>query len=622
MSERSMMVDALIYLSAAVVCVPLMSTLRLGSVLGYLVAGCLIGPSLLGLVRDVHAIMHVAELGVVLMLFVIGLELDPKRLWDMRARVFGGGALQVAGCAALLFGGALAGGLPWRAALIAALALSLSSTAIAMQVMAERNLVNAPLGRSAFGVLLFQDLAAIPIMGLVSFLAPRAGEGEASLLAPLKGLLAIVLVVGAGRYLTRPLLRVMAKTHLREVFTAFSLLLVLGIAQVMALAGLSMALGAFLAGVLLAGSEYRRALETDIEPFKGLLLGLFFMGVGMTVDLRLLHQEPLAVLALLLGFTVLKLLALKLIARPLGLARPDHLLFASLLAQGGEFAFVVFGVARAQGALPERWEALLTVVVALSMGLTPLLLLIEGRITAARCQAQARADDAIEDDDPEVIIAGFGRFGQIVGRLLLASGVKATVLDHDPDQVELLRRFGFRVYYGDATRLDLLHAAGAAKVRVLVNAIDDTEDSLELVDLVREHFPKLRILARARNVSHYVELRSRAVEVVERETFEAALALGRRTLERLSVSPYEAKERVDAFRRHNVRMLDSLVPHFHDENKRLSLAKAGREELERQFERDRASLDRHHGTQAWQPDDSHAATALVPSPSSSPPQDL
>jgi glutathione-regulated potassium-efflux system ancillary protein KefC len=437
---------------------------------------------------------------------------------------------------------------------------------------------------------------------LVTFLSPRAVQSEAGFAAAGKGILAIVLVVGAGRYLTRPLLRVMAKTHQREVFTAFSLLLVLGIAQVMALAGLSMALGAFLAGVLLAGSEYRRALETDIEPFKGLLLGLFFMGVGMTVDLKLLFEEPLTVLALLLGFSALKLLALMVTVRALGLPKSHHFLFSALLAQGGEFAFVVFGVAREQEALPTHWEALLIVTVALSMALTPLLLLIEGRISAARTQADARADDEVEDEHPEVIIAGFGRFGQIIGRLLLASGVKATVLDHDPDQVDLLRRFGFRVYYGDATRLDLLHAAGAEKATLLINAIDDVEDSLELVEIAREHFPNLRILARARNVTHYGSLKRLNVEVIERETFEASLALGRRALERLAVSPYEAKERVDAFRRHNIRMLDSLVPHFNDENKRMSLAKAGREELERQFERDRAALDHHHGSQGWQPD--------------------
>jgi glutathione-regulated potassium-efflux system ancillary protein KefC len=603
MSEHGVLVNALIYLGAAVICVPIMSALRLGSVLGYLIAGCLIGPSLLGLVSDVHAIMHVAELGVVLMLFVIGLELDPKRLWELRAKVFGGGAAQLAACALALFVGGLVAGLSWQAALVAALSLSLSSTAIAMQTMTERNLVNAPLGRTGFGVLLFQDLAAIPIISLVSFLSPEAKSGN--LLDALKGVAAIVLVVGVGRYLTRPMLRIVAKTHLREVFTAFALLLVMGIAQVMALAGLSMALGAFLAGVLLAGSEYRRALETDIEPFKGLLLGLFFMGVGMSIDLQLLLQQPLRVLALLAGFQLLKLAALQLVGRALGVAKPERFLFAALLAQGGEFAFVVFGVARQSGALSAAWEPLLTLIVALSMALTPLLLLLADRIGARYRSASVRADDEIDEHDAQVIIAGFGRMGQIVGRLLLANGTRATVLDHDPDQVEFLRRFGFRVYYGDATRLDLLHAAGAAKASLLVNAIDDVEDSLELTDLVREHFPKLKMLARARNVTHYGELKRRGVQVVERETFESALMLGRHALEQLDVSPYEAKERVDVFRRHNVRLLDSLIPHFNDENKRMSLAKAGREELERQFERDRAALERpqHH---AWQAEEKEA----------------
>ncbi|HEX6239272.1 MAG TPA: glutathione-regulated potassium-efflux system protein KefC [Polyangiales bacterium] len=590
MSEHSLLVDALIYLAAAVICVPILTALGLGSVLGYLVAGCLIGPSLLGFVRDVHAIMHVAELGVVLMLFVIGLELDPKRLWELRSKVFGGGALQLGACVAVLFPGGMLAGLEWRAALVAALAVSLSSTAIAMQTMGERNLVNAPLGRTTFGVLLFQDLAAIPIMGAVSLLS-ASGEG-ASAVDALKGVAAIVLVVGVGRYLTRPALRAVAKTHQREVFTAFALLLVMGIAQVMALAGLSMALGAFLAGVLLASSEYRRALETDIEPFKGLLLGLFFMSVGMSIDLALLREQPLLVAALLLGFQVAKFAALWLVGRLLGVAASERPLFAALIAQGGEFAFVVFGVARQAGSLDSTWEPLLTLTVALSMALTPLLLIAVDRISARYASREQRADDEIDEHDAQVIIAGFGRVGQIVGRLLLASGLRATVLDHDPDQVESLRRFGFRVYYGDATRLDLLHTAGADKALLLVNAIDDIEDNLELTDLVREHFPKLRIVARARNVTHYSELKRRGVELVERETFEAALLIGRRALESLDVAPYEAKERVDAFRRHNIKLLDSLIPHFADENKRMSLAKAGREELERQFEQERAALAR------------------------------
>ncbi|HEY6881119.1 MAG TPA: glutathione-regulated potassium-efflux system protein KefC, partial [Polyangiales bacterium] len=539
---HGMMVDALIFLGAAVVCVPIASKLKLGSVLGYLAAGSIIGPQALGLVRDPHAIMEFAELGVVLMLFVIGLELDPRRLWELRSVVFVGGALQVLATTTVLGAGGLALGLSWQAALIAALALSLSSTAIAMQTLQEKNLANAPIGRAAFGVLLFQDLAAVPIMSLVPLLSPAGSVEPFQWLNLGKGVLAILLVVGVGRYATRPMLSIAANTNLREVFTAISLLLVLGIAQVMALAGLSMALGAFLAGVLLAGSEYRRALETDIEPFKGLLMGLFFISVGMSIDFPLLGEKPGLVLGLLLGFQVLKLGALGAIARRFEIAGQQRLLFAALLAQGGEFAFVVFGVARTSHALPSDYEGVLTLVVALSMALTPFLLIGFDRLAAHSADDQARTYDAIEDEGAQVIIAGFGRFGQIVGRLLLAVGIRATVLDHDPDQIQMLRKFGFRVFYGDATRLDLLEAAGIAKAKLLINAIDDQEESLELVDVVREKFPKLPILARARNVTHYFELSERGVEIIERETFEAALALGRKALEQLGKPPYEARE--------------------------------------------------------------------------------
>jgi len=600
-SEHNPLIDALIYLGSAVVCVPLASRLKLGSVLGYLAAGCLIGPHLLGLVSNVESIMHVAELGVVLMLFVIGLELDPKRLWELRKVVFGGGALQLVSTSVLLTLGGLAAGLPWRAAVIAALALSLSSTAIAMQTMSERNLSNTPIGRAAFGVLLFQDLAAIPIMGVVPLLSPGSSSEPIELMSALRGVGAILLVIGAGRYLTRPILQVAASTGLREVFTALSLLLVLGIAQVMLMAGLSMGLGAFLAGVLLAGSEYRRALETDIEPFKGLLMGLFFIAVGMSVDFGLLAEQPLRILALLGGFQLLKLGALYFIAPRLEVAKRQRLLFGSLLAQGGEFAFVVFGVARATQALPSDYEALLTLVVALSMALTPFLVLLRDKAAARSAARDAEEPDAIERDGETVIIAGFGRFGQIVGRLLFTSGVRATVLDHDPEQIEALRRFGYRIFYGDATRLDLLEAAGAREAKLLINAIDDIEESLELVDIVRENFPNLRVLARARNVTHYLELRERGVEIVERETFESAILLGRHALEQLGTPPYEARELAQLFRRHNIRNLDLLAPHFRDENKRLSLAKAAREELEKQVERDRAVLKREHGS-GWHPE--------------------
>lgn len=592
------MTEALVFLAAAVVIVPLAARAKLGSVLGYLLAGAAIGPWGLALAGDVESTLHLAELGVVLMLFVIGLELDPKRLLSMRKEVFGGGSLQLAACGLLLAGGLLAVGLPWQAALVAGLALALSSTAIAVQTMAERNELATPTGRSAFAILLFQDIAAIPLIAMVPLLA----QAPATATAPAwhRFALAFAAVAGVvvlGRWVVPPLMRLVARTGIRELFTAFALLLVMGIAQLMTLAGLSMALGAFLAGVLLASSEYRHALETDIEPFKGLLLGLFFIAVGMTVDFGLLGSKPLLVGALVAGFLALKIAALWAVARTLGVTPRQRLLFAFLLSQGGEFAFVVFGSARVAGVLPRDWEALLTISVALSMAATPLLLLAHDRWLCRKAE-RAREPDAIDEEAP-VIIAGFGRFGQIVGRLLFANGVRAVVLDHDPDQIEMLRRFGYRVFYGDATRADLLAAAGAARARLLVNAIDDVDESLALTDRVRENWPHLPIVARARNVSHYYELRLRGVEVVERETFESALRLGRGALEALGVDPFRAREMADAFRRHNRASLEANLPHYQDETRMLTAARAGREELEAMFARDRERFERERGGDAW-----------------------
>ena len=604
MHEQGLLFDTMVYLAAAVVCVPIAKRFGLGSVLGYLAAGCAIGPFGLRLVRDVQSIMHFAEFGVVLMLFVIGLELDPKRLWSMRRAVFQGGSIQLAACALAIGISLLALGLPWRGAIVSGLALALSSTAIAVQSMAERNLSGTPLGRTTFAILLFQDIAAIPLIGLVPLLSNEPGQSASSegLLGAGKVIAAIVLVVFIGRYLTRPLLRIVARTELRELFTGFALLLVVGIAQLMAAAGVSMALGAFLAGVLLASSEYRHALETDIEPFRGLLMGLFFMAVGMSIDFGLFASDPGIVILALLTFLCAKTLALAALARPLALSARQRWLFAALLGQGGEFAFVVFGVASQARLLPGKWDALLTLVVALSMAATPLLLLLHERLTARHAGDRAREYDPIDDGAAPVIMAGFGRYGQIVGRMLFASGVKVTVLDHDPEQIEMLRRFGFRVFYGDATRHDLLEAAGAAKARLLVNAIDDIDDNLALVDLVREHFPRLRVVARARNVTHFYELRRRGVEHIQRETFESALVSARNALEVLGIAPYEARERADRFRRHNIHMLDQVLPQYTDETHRLSAAKAAREELEAQFERDRAALDRLGNALGWHED--------------------
>ncbi|MBC8133058.1 MAG: NAD-binding protein, partial [Deltaproteobacteria bacterium] len=365
--------------------------------------------------------------------------------------------------------------------------------------------------------------------------------------------------------------------------------------------GVSMALGAFLAGILLAGSEYRHALETDIEPFKGLLMGLFFIAVGMSIDFGLVASKPLLITTLVLGFTFLKGGALYAIGKPLAVPARQRWLFAVLLAQGGEFAFVVFGVAGQAHLLPGQWDAILTLVVALSMALTPLGLLVHDAVAARRGQV-SRPADSIESEGAPVIIAGFGRFGQIIGRMLFASGCKATVLDHDTDQIDMLRKFGFRVFYGDATRLDLLHAAGAAQARLLVVAIDNPEASVKLVEVARQHFPNLKIVARARNISHWVELRNHGIDAVERETFESALRTGRRALEKLGLAPYEARERADRFRRHNISMITEMLPYFGDETRRLSAAKAGREQLEKQFSEDKASLDRTMGSWAAEAD--------------------
>jgi glutathione-regulated potassium-efflux system ancillary protein KefC len=591
--------EAIIYLAAAVVIVPLAARARLGSVLGYLLAGAAIGPWGLALAGDVESTLHLAELGVVLMLFVIGLELDPKRLLGMRREVFGGGSMQLAACGLALAGGLLALGLPWQAALVAGLALGLSSTAIAVQTMTERNELATPTGRSAFAILLFQDIAAIPLIAMVPLLADApATSTDAAWHRFALAFAAVAGVVVIGRYFTRPAMRLVARTGIRELFTAFALLLVIGIAQLMTTAGLSMALGAFLAGVLLAGSEYRHALETDIEPFKGLLLGLFFIAVGMTVDFGLLASRPAMVALLVAGFLATKIAALWAVARALAVTPRQRLLFAFLLSQGGEFAFVVFASARVAGVLSREWEALLTISVALSMAATPLLLLAHDRWLCVKAE-NAREADAIDEEAP-VIIAGFGRFGQIVGRMLLANGVRAVVLDHDPEQIELLRKFGYQVFYGDATRADLLAAAGAARARLLVNAIDDVDGSLVLTDRVRENWPGLPVIARARNVSHYYELRLRGVTVVERETFESALRTGRAALQALGVDAYRAREMADTFRRHNVASLEANLPHYQDETRLLNAVKAGREELEEMFARDRERFDREHGGgDAW-----------------------
>lgn len=593
--------NSLIYLGAAVLVVPLSKALGLGSIIGYLVAGIAIGPWGLGLVSSVEDVLHFAEFGVVLMLFLVGLELEPKRLWNLRRPIFGWGAAQVLSCAAVLFAVGWAAGAEWRVALVAALGLALSSTAIALQVFGERNLLKTPSGQAGFSILLFQDVAAIPILALLPLLAgaTAAEQSLGGLDRALEGLKIVGVIAGiilGGRLALRPLLRWIARSDTPEIFTAASLLLVVAIAALMQFVGLSMALGAFLAGVLLAESEYRRELETDIEPFKGLLLGLFFIAVGMSINFGVLIASPGLMALLVVGFMAIKLAVIYALAKAMGLAYQERPVFTLLLAQGGEFAFVVFQAA-GPDVLPPETTSLLIGAVALSMLLSPLLLVLLDKFVLPRYSRNngTQLEEISEQQDAKVLICGFGRYGQIVGRMLMSQGLRVTVLDHDADTVEGLRQFGFRVFYGDATRLDLLRTAGAGTAKAIVVAVDDIEQSLNIVDLVKEHFPQARIIARARNVTHLFQLRDRGVTDVEREVFESSLRSARSTLEALGWPAHEARETAMRFRRRNLKLSDEIYPHYKDRAKLIAANKAGRQQFEEQMAREREERRRRSG---------------------------
>ncbi len=607
------LVSSLIYLGAAVIVVPLSRALGLGSIIGYLAAGIAIGPWGLRLVSSVEDVLHFAEFGVVLMLFLVGLELEPKRLWNLRRPIFGWGAAQVLGCAVLLFAVGTLVGADWRIALVAALGLALSSTAIALQVFGERNLLRTASGQAGFSILLFQDVAAIPILALLPLLAVGAADqpeisGAARAFEAFKIVAVIAGIVLGGRLLIRPLLRWIARSKTPKIFTAASLLLVVAIAALMQAVGLSMALGAFLAGVLLAESEYRRELETDIEPFKGLLLGLFFIAVGMSIDFGVLLARPGLMALVVVGFMLVKAIAIYTVARLMGVPYQERPVFTLLLAQGGEFAFVVFQAA-GPNVLPPSIASFLIAAVALSMLVSPLLLVAIDKFLLPRYTRRGTPQMAeiSEQQDASVVICGFGRYGQIVGRVLSAQSLKVTVLDHDPDTIESLRQFGFRVFYGDATRLDLLRTAGAATAKAVVVAVDDIEQSLEIVDLVREHFPQAHIVARARNVSHLYQLRDRQVEFIERELFESSLRSARSVLEVLGWPVHEARETTMRFRRRNLKLTAETYPHYKDRAKLIAVAKEGRQQFEEQMAREREQRQRRSARE-WGPD----AEEIVP----------
>lgn len=582
-AEASVLVYILIYLAAMVLVVPLARRFGLGAVLGYLLAGVLIGPYGLQLADGSPGVALLAELGVVLMLFTIGLELDLKKLWSMRAQVLGLGLLQMLVTGCVLGLAVLSWGLPPLPALLIGLTLALSSTAVAVQLMNDRRIMATPVGKSAFGILLFQDMAAIPLLIATSVLFPSSG---APTFKAWPALAAVVGLILAGRYLIGHGLRWIAANGSRELFVAAALLLVILVMELMISVGVSAGLGAFIAGVMLASSEYRHELEADLEPFKGLFLGLFFITIGAGINLGLLAQLPLTILALLLAFMAVKFLTLYLQAWLAGMSVRERLSFATLLGQGGEFGFVVIGAALAGSMLSAEHAGLLSLVIALSMAASPLLMKLND-LVAARYLSQA--ETAPERSDPmehsPVIIAGFGRYGQIVARLLMSNGMSATVLDHGAQHIANMQQFGFKIHYGDAARLDLLEAAGAHHAQVLVVAVDDRETALQIVSIAKKHFPHLRLVARAVDVPHAYELMRLGADVIERELFESSLLAGRRVLEFLGFDAHEARELADRFRATNKAQLQASakLSTTLERKEFIGLLRRNREELERQL---------------------------------------
>nr|WP_221437637.1 monovalent cation:proton antiporter-2 (CPA2) family protein [Rhodanobacter sp. A1T4] len=583
------MKTAVVFLLATVIAVPLTKRFRLGSVLGYMIAGMVIGPQLLGLISDTEGVASISEFGVVLMLFVIGLELSPQRLWVMRRSVFGTGLLQVLS-AAMAIGavGYFLFGLSGRAAAIVGGSLALSSTAFGLQILAERKEAGSAYGRQAFSILLFQDLAAIPLIAAVPLLATTSASHGVDIYSVLRTIGVIVAVVVGGRYLLRPVFRFVAKADSVEVSTATALLVVMGTALIMELAHVSATLGAFLAGVLLADSEYRHEMESHIEPFKGLLLGLFFISVGMSMDMSLLLVQPLLVAELVIGLLLLKGLLLWPLARlPGGLNRSDSLRLIMLLASGGEFAFVVLKQAAEKQLIGGGQRDALVLAITLSMALTPLLVVLAARVLNVKPKKPTREYDTIDTDTPRVIIAGFGRMGQIIGRVLRAQGIPFVALEHSVEQVDASRRFGsINLFFGDPTRPELLRAAQADKAEVFVLATDDPETSLRTARLVKRQYPHLKIIARARNRQHVFRLMDMGIDEPVRETFHSSLKMTRKTLEALGLSHELAVDRVERFRRYDEDVLKKQALVYDDETKLIQSTRDAMADLQQLFEAD------------------------------------
>jgi len=606
---------AFIFLTAAVLAVPIAKRLGLGSVLGYLIAGVVIGPVLGVVGAETEDIKHFAEFGVVMMLFLVGLELQPAMLWRMRGQLIGLGGLQVLVTMALMAGGAVALGFAWRPALAIGAVLALSSTAIVLQTLNEKGLMQTSAGRSSFAVLLCQDIAVIPMIALLPLLAVAevTGHGDDhsyNLIEHLPGYaqaLIIAAVIGAmvfgGHYLLRPAFRFIAGARLREIFTAAALLLVIAIALAMNLIGLSPALGTFLAGVVLSSSEYRHELESDIDPFKGLLLGLFFISVGAGIDFGLLFGEPLQIIGLTLAVMVLKLGVLAALGKVFQLRGGDYWLFALGLAQAGEFGFVLLGFAESSAILVGQPVGVLNLVIALSMLLTPALFILFEKVIDPRMDSPTEREPDIIDEKGTVVVAGIGRFGQVVVRMLTTNGYKVVVLDHDVHLIDRVRQVGYPSYYGDATRSDLLHAAGIEEAALFVAALDDRQRQTELVEHVAHNHPDCRIMARAFDRHHYYELQNAGADEVVRELFEASLEAGRRSLILLGMHPYKAERKARVFRKHDLRTLASMKAAWDEagaDHNYLNQTRANAQDLEKIM---LSEADRKHDTtsRGWTP---------------------
>jgi monovalent cation:proton antiporter-2 (CPA2) family protein len=565
--------QTLVFIGSAIVLVPIFKYLGFGSVLGYLIAGIVVGPYGLKFIGDAESVMHFAEIGVVLLLFMIGLEIQPFKLWSMRKHLLGLGGLQV-GITTFVF--TMIGqwmGLEIFPAAVIGFSLSLSSTAFAMQTLIERNQFNTEFGRSSFSILLMQDLVAIPALAIIPTLA-AVSTTESSSWPKVIGFFAILTaLVLASRYLMRPVFRILAGTHTREIFTAATLFIVLGVAVLMQKIGLSAALGTFIAGVLLAESEYRHEIETNLDPFKSLLMGLFFISVGMSVSLDLIFQKPILILGMAIGYLLIKTIIIYGVGRLFKHNHENSKLTALNIAQGGEFAFVIFGmIATFQLATPELM-AMLTAVITLSMALNPFISMLNEKITSNK-QTEVSYDQ-IADESPQVIIAGFGRFGQMFGRVMRAQGIGFVAIDHDSGQIELLRKFGSKVYYGDASRADLLEAAGAAKAKYFILAVDGVEESMQVVKTVKEHFPNLKIFARARNRGHVFDLMDEGITHIKRETVDSSVYFVEELLVEMGFEPKKAKNVIERFKEHDELMMLEQYKVRHDDKSLVSVSKQG-----------------------------------------------